>query len=108
MVLRNPILLVPFLALIALAAGLGLALGRKAGPPDEGRAIARVAAQYVERAGAGAAMTDCVGSPGLRDGTWIVVTCQFSGDGGRVYRYDLDQWGRVLPQAEAGPEAPHL
>lgn len=97
MLLRNPILLVPLLALIALAAGLGLWLGQRAGPVDEGRAIARIAAAYVAQAGDGAAPTDCVAVPGDHHAVWIVVICRKSGDAARVYRYALDHRGRVIP-----------
>lgn len=97
--MRRPVtpFTVTLTALIGLAAVLGLWLGQRAGPPDEGRAIARVAAAYVAQAGDGAAVTDCIALPGDHVSVWIVVTCRKPGDAVGLRRYALDHRGRVIP-----------
>lgn len=73
--------------LVAVVAGLGLLLGRRAVSTTETQVIERVAARYVAETGAAAA--DCAARPAVSAGLWLVVACA-------GYEYFVDSYGRVV------------
>ncbi len=88
------------LALLCLAAAwLGLRAGRV---PSETEIIDRYAAQYLERAGAGARATDCVARPHSDRAVRLVVTCA-APDGTRAIFF-AGRRGQPVPPP-AGPDA---
>ncbi|WP_297774772.1 hypothetical protein [uncultured Roseovarius sp.] len=83
------VIFAPILALVALAGGIGLLLGGRAVLTTETEVIERMAARYLEEAGAGAARSDCAARPAVSDDLWLVVAC---GD----YEYFVDAYGRLV------------
>lgn len=85
---------VPLLALVAVAAGLALLLGGRATTTTETQVIERMAARYLDDAGAGASPSDCAARPAVSDGLWLVVAC-VTGNGMR-HEYYVDGYGRLV------------
>lgn len=85
----RPLIVLPVLALIAVVAGLGLMLGRRAVTTTETQVIDRIAARYLIEAGPGALSGDCAARPAVSPGLWLVVTCG-------EYAYFVDAYGRLV------------
>ena len=65
----------PFAVFLVFWAIVGFRYGVKAQDTSETDVINRYAALYLEDAGEGAALTDCVAYPSTDLGIWLVVSC---------------------------------
>lgn len=85
---------VPFVALVAATAVIGLSMGRKAAlRSDETEVITRIADHYVETEGAGTAPTDCTARLATAEALWLVVRC--APEGRAAITYYIDRFGAV-------------
>jgi hypothetical protein len=87
-------LLLPLVGLVAVAAVLGLSMGRKAALTTESEVIEAVAARYLDEGGS--ARRDCRARPAVSEGLWLVVTCSRAGVG---FEYFIDRFGRVADRS---------
>lgn len=92
----------PLAALVMAVAALGLRQGYVRATLTETDVINRYAAQYLQEAGPGAALTDCLARPGQRAGVWLVVICTAPAQAGS-YAYYVNRLGAL--EFRAGPEA---
>lgn len=83
----------PFIGLVLLTAVLALLMGIRVATTTETDVIERVAALYLDEAGAKAARTDCRAVPAQSEGLWLVITCV--GADGNGVEYFIDRFGRV-------------
>ena len=65
----------PFGVFLVFWAVIGFRYGSKAVGTTETEVINRYAAQYLEDAGEGAMLTDCMAYPGTELGIWLVISC---------------------------------
>ena len=65
----------PFGVFLVFWAVIGFRYGSKAVSTTETEVINRYAAQYLEDAGEGAELTDCIAYPSSELGIWLVVSC---------------------------------
>ncbi|MBW4707892.1 hypothetical protein KX928_08850 [Roseobacter sp. YSTF-M11] len=87
----------PLVLLITGLAVWGFRLGWIAATITETDVITTYAKRYLEAAGPGAALSDCVAYPGRDRGVWLVVRCgpDPSGSGGR-YEYHVNRLGGLV------------
>lgn len=83
----------PFGCLVLLTAVMAWILGGRMANTTETEVIERVAAEYVETAGASAKRTDCGAVPAQSEGLWLVITC--ASQDGTGFEYFIDRFGRV-------------
>lgn len=88
-------LILPLIALLALAGGFGLWQGLRAVPPGETAIIAAQAARYV--AETGGEPTDCAARPAAIAGVRLIVTCHAD------WAVAVDDWGREVALPVLGP-----
>ena len=82
----------PFGVFLLIFAVIGFRFGAKALGTTETEVINRYAALYLEDAGAGAALTDCVAYPSDALGVWLVVRCAPLSRAG-AYEYHVNRVG---------------
>lgn len=87
------VIVLSVVGLVAVAAGLGLLLGKRAVTTTETDVIEQVAARYV--AETGAALTDCAARPAASTGLWLVVACA-------GHEYFVDRFGRIVDVTRPG------
>jgi hypothetical protein len=89
-------LILPLVALVAMAAAFGLWLGLRAEPPGETEIITAQAARYV--AETGGSVTDCAARPAAVPGVRLVVIC------GSDWAVAVDDWGRPVAPPKLGSQ----
>lgn len=86
----------PLILLTTLLAVYGFRLGWIAAHITETDVIEAQAAQYLEDAGTGAQVTDCVAYPAQQKGIWIIVRCETARNAAStVYEYHVNRFGGV-------------
>lgn len=88
----------PLTGFVAALIGLALLLGMRAATTTETQVIDRMAARYLQEAGAGALRTDCKAVPAQSSGLWLVVICERPT--GQGVEYFVDRFGRLADRRE--------